>query len=167
MLAAVSPELAHFESHFSDEAFMWVVSAPPWQRCSRSEWPKLCSVFFQTVLPLAGHSHTPGDLMRVVRAKNKEDKAGARRLRNCRLDASGHGQTKVENIATDGQKVGKVGKVAENVAMDGVRIEEKYCKSSMKGLARRSRERHAMLAEMEEEIQDVVCVDDIIVKELP
>ena len=47
------------------------------------------------------------------------------------------------------------------------KIEEKLCMSIMKVLARRSRERHAMLAEMEEENQDVVCVDDITGKELP
>ena len=49
--------------------------------------------------------------------------------------------------------------------MDGVKIQEKLCKSN--GLARRSRERQAMLAEMGEENQDVVSVDDITGKELP
>ena len=71
-----------------------------------------------------------------------------------------HGQV-VENVATDGQKVGKVGKVVENVAMDGVKIEEQLCKSIMKGLARRNPERQVMLAEMEEENRDVVCVDPL------
>ena len=37
-----------------------------------------------------------------------------------------------------------------------------------KGLARRNRERHAMLADAEEEQeQDVMCFDDITSKELP
>ena len=77
-----------------------------------------------------------------------------------------HGKC-VENVATDGQKVGKFGKVVDNVATDGVNIEEKLCKSIMKGLARHNRERHAMLAEMEEESRDVVSVDNITGKELP
>ena len=46
--------------------------------------------------------------------------------------------------------------------------EERLCKSIMKGLARRNRERHAMLADVEEEQeQDVICFDDITSKELP
>ena len=45
---------------------------------------------------------------------------------------------------------------------------ERLCKSIMKGLARRNRERHAMLADVEEEQeQDVICFDDITGKELP
>ena len=39
--------------------------------------------------------------------------------------------------------------------------EETWCKSVIRGLARCNREKHAMLAEMEEENQDVVFVDDI------
>ena len=46
--------------------------------------------------------------------------------------------------------------------------EERLCKSILKGLARRNRERHAMLADVEEEQeQDVICFDDITGKELP
>ena len=42
------------------------------------------------------------------------------------------------------------------------------CKSIIKGLARRNRERHAMLADVEEEQeQDVICCYDITGKELP
>ena len=46
--------------------------------------------------------------------------------------------------------------------------EERLCKSIIKGLARHNRERHAMLAGVEEEQeQDVICFDDITDKELP
>ena len=46
--------------------------------------------------------------------------------------------------------------------------EERLCKSIIKGLARRNRERHAMLADAEEKKeQDVICLDDITGKELP
>ena len=46
--------------------------------------------------------------------------------------------------------------------------EEKLCKSITKGLARRNRERRAMLADVEgEQEQDVICFDDITGKELP
>ena len=46
--------------------------------------------------------------------------------------------------------------------------EERLCKSIMKGLARRNRERHAMLADVEEEQEQyVICFDDITGKELP
>ena len=42
------------------------------------------------------------------------------------------------------------------------------CKSILKGLAKRSRENHAMLADVEEgQEQDVICIDDITGKELP
>ena len=45
--------------------------------------------------------------------------------------------------------------------------EEKLCKWIKKGITRRNREKHAVLAEMEEEEQDVICIDDVIGKELP
>ena len=45
--------------------------------------------------------------------------------------------------------------------------EEKLCKSIVEGLARRNCEKHAMLAEIEEEEQHVVCIDDVTRKELP
>ena len=48
------------------------------------------------------------------------------------------------------------------------RSEEKLCKSILKGLAKRSREKHAMLADVEEgQEQFVICIDDITGKELP
>ena len=72
----------------------------------------------------------------------------------------------VENVAMDGRRIGRAEKVVENVAMDGVKIEERLCKSIIKCLARRNREKYAMLAEVEEENQDVVCFDDISGKEL-
>ena len=72
----------------------------------------------------------------------------------------------------DAPKVGRLGKVGAEanltkIVTDGVKTEEKLCKSIMKGFARRNRERHAMLAEMDEENQDVACVDDITGKEFP
>ena len=45
--------------------------------------------------------------------------------------------------------------------------EERLCKSIIKGLARRNHEKHAILAEMVEENQNVVCIDDVTGKELP
>ena len=45
--------------------------------------------------------------------------------------------------------------------------EERLCKSIIKGLARRHRERHAMLIDVEEEQEpDVIRFDDITGKEL-
>ena len=71
----------------------------------------------------------------------------------------------------DGPTVGQFGKASAEehltrIVTNGVNIEEKLCGSIMKGLARRNRERLAMLAEMEEENQVVVCVEDITGKEL-
>ena len=37
----------------------------------------------------------------------------------------------------------------------------------MKGFARRNCEKHAMLADIEEEEEDVICIDDVTGKELP
>ena len=48
-----------------------------------------------------------------------------------------------------------------------IRTEEKMCKSIIKGLARRIREEHAILAEIEEEQQHVICIDDVTSGELP
>ena len=46
--------------------------------------------------------------------------------------------------------------------------EEKLCKSIMKGLAKRSREEHVVLVDVEErQEQHVICFDDITSKELP
>ena len=69
----------------------------------------------------------------------------------------------------DGVKSGKDGKL-ENCKIDEEmwsQSEERLCKSIIKGLARRNRERHAILADVEEEQeQDVICFDDITGKEL-
>ena len=68
-----------------------------------------------------------------------------------------------------GVKFGKVGKL-EDCKIDEEmrrRSEEELCKSILKGLAKRSREKHAMLADVEEgQEQDVICIDDITGKEL-
>ena len=53
----------------------------------------------------------------------------------------------------------KIAKIDEEVWSQS---EERFCKSIMKGLARRNRERHAMLADVEkEQEQCVICFDDI------
>ena len=69
----------------------------------------------------------------------------------------------------DGGKKGKVGKL-ENRKIDEemcCQSEEKLCKSIIEGLARRSREKHAMVADVEEgQAQNVICFDDITGKEL-
>ena len=82
---------------------------------------------------------------------------------------SGKGD-KVKNVVTDGVKTGKVGK-SENCKIDEEmwsQGEERLYKSIIKGLARRNRERHAMVADVEEEQeQAVICFDDITGKELP
>ena len=78
-------------------------------------------------------------------------------------------QQKLKDIAMDGVKYGKVGKF-ENCKIDDemqCQSEEKLCKSILKGLARRNREKHVMLADVEERReQDVICIDDITGKEL-
>ena len=61
-------------------------------------------------------------------------------------------QQNLMSIARDGVKFGKVGKL-ENCKFDEEmcrRSEEKLCKSILKGLAKHSREKHAMLADVEE-----------------
>ena len=79
-------------------------------------------------------------------------------------------QQKLKDIAMDGVKFGTVGKL-ENCTIDDemqCRSEVKLRKSILKGLARRNREKHAMLADVEERReQDVICIDDITGKELP
>ena len=71
---------------------------------------------------------------------------------------------------TDEVKTGKVGKL-ENCKIDAEmrsQSEERLCKAIIKGLARRNRVRHAMLADVEEEHeQDVICFDDMTDEELP
>ena len=76
----------------------------------------------------------------------------------------------MKNVVMDGVETGKVGKL-EKCKIDEEmwsQSEERLCKSIIKGLARRKREIHAMLADVEEEQeQDVICFDDITGKELP
>ena len=45
--------------------------------------------------------------------------------------------------------------------------EENLCRSIIKGLARRSRKKHTILAEVEEEDPCVLCTDYVNLKELP
>ena len=82
------------------------------------------------------------------------------------------GQQNLKSIVVDvmgGVRTGKVGKLG-NCKIDEemwCQSEEQLCKSIVKGLARRNRERHAMLADVEEEQeQDVICFDDITGKKL-
>ena len=59
-------------------------------------------------------------------------------------------------------------KIAKMTRKCVAEVSEKLCKSILKGLAKRSREKHAMLADVEEgQEQDVICIDDITGKELP
>ena len=79
-------------------------------------------------------------------------------------------EDEVKDVVMGGVKTGKVGQL-ENRKVD----EEMWCQSEVKlrksikkSLARRNREGHAMLADVEEEQeQDVICFDDITGKELP
>ena len=79
-------------------------------------------------------------------------------------------EDEVKHVVMGGVKTGKVGKL-ENCKIDEemwCQSEEKLCKLITKGLATRNLERHAMLADVEEEQeQDVICFDDITGKELP
>ena len=66
----------------------------------------------------------------------------------------------------NGVKIGKGGKNGElkNSKIDEERRcqkEEKLCKSIIKDIARCGREKQAILAEVEEEEQDVRCIDDV------
>ena len=91
---------------------------------------------------------------------------------------------KLKSIVMNGARIGNVGK-SENSQTDEERKdqnEDKLCKSIIKGLARRNREKYAILAEegekKEEEEEeekekkkeegegDVMCIDDVIGKEL-
>ena len=45
--------------------------------------------------------------------------------------------------------------------------EDKQCKPIIQGLARRNREKRVILAEIEEEEQNVMCIDDVTGNELP
>ena len=77
---------------------------------------------------------------------------------------------KVNNVVMNGVKTGKVGKL-ENCKIEEEVLsqsEERLCKSIIKGFAKRNRERHAMLADVEEEQQTRRHVlDDIAGMELP
>ena len=72
---------------------------------------------------------------------------------------------KCMNVAQIGE-FGKVGKL-ESSKTDEERKDQNDCKLIIKSLARRNREKHAILPEMEGEEQDVKCFDDITGKELP
>ena len=79
-------------------------------------------------------------------------------------------EDEVKNVVMDVVKTGRVGKLENCKIAEEMwnQSEERFCKSIIKGLARRNRERHAMLADVEEEQeQDVICFDDITGKELP
>ena len=74
----------------------------------------------------------------------------------------------LKSIVMNGVKIGKVGKL-EGCRIEEIRSqsEERLCKSTIRGLARRNHEKHAMLADVEEKEQDIICFDDITRKELP
>ena len=120
------------------------------------------------------------------------DAEGKRVVTNNRCVAEQIKNDKVENVATGESKIGEFGKVGKrqklkSIVKDGVTIEqvgkvgksensktqkerkdhneEKLCRSIKKGLARRNREKHAILAEIEEE-QPVICIDDVTRTEL-
>ena len=92
------------------------------------------------------------------------------KLKNIVMDGVRSGkEDEVKNVVIFEVKTVKVGNV-ENCKIDTEmwsQSEERLCKSIIKGLARRNRERHAMLADVEEEEQDVICFDDITGTELP
>ena len=77
--------------------------------------------------------------------------------------------TILKTIVMNGVKIGKVGKLKNYRIDEEMRrqSEERLCKSIMKGLARRDREKHEMLAEVKEKEQDVICFDDITGNKLP
>ena len=73
----------------------------------------------------------------------------------------------VKNVVTDGVKTGKIGKL-QNSHGDVEPKRGEIVQVDHKSLARRNRERHEMLADVEQEQeQDVTCFDDITGKELP
>ena len=66
------------------------------------------------------------------------------------------------------QKIEKIGTL-DNFKTDEERRCQnggKLCKSIVKGFAKRNREKHAILANIEEEELDVKCFDDVTSKEL-
>ena len=115
---------------------------------------------------------TKASLKSVIRENQLKyaDVEETRVITNNRCVAEQIKHDKVENAVMDGIKTGKVG-ISENCKIDEdmwSHSEERLCKSIIKGLARRNREKHAMLADVEEEQeQDVICFDDITGKELP
>ena len=102
-------------------------------------------------------------------------------ITNNRCKAEQIKNDKAENVVMDGSKVGEFGKVGREQNLKSSQVENwnsstRRCRAkvrrdcasqSLKGLARRNREKHAMLADVEEEEeQDVICFDDITGKEL-
>ena len=76
-------------------------------------------------------------------------------------------EDKVKNVVVGGVKTGKVGKLA-NCKIDEEMWRRDCARRPQKCLARRNRESHAMLADVQEEQEpDVICFDDITGKELP
>ena len=64
---------------------------------------------------------------------------------------------------SSGVTLGNVGKSEDSKTDEERRDhdEEKLCKSIVKGLARRIREKHVILAEVGKEDQRVLCIDDV------
>ena len=76
----------------------------------------------------------------------------------------------VKSVAMNGVKSRNFGKLekCENDKETWSQSEGRLCKSIIRGLAKRNNEKHTMLADVEEEQeQEVICFDDITVKELP
>ena len=69
----------------------------------------------------------------------------------------------------DGVRIGKVGKSVKSQTDKESKDqdEEQLCKSMINGLARRNREKHAILAEVGEEEQRIKCIDDVASEALP
>ena len=70
----------------------------------------------------------------------------------------------LKSIVMTGVKIGKVGKLENCIIDEEMRSqsEKRLCKSIIKGVSRRNREKQAMFADVEEEEQDVICFDDIL-----
>ena len=76
----------------------------------------------------------------------------------------------LKSVVTGGFKSGKCGKLKnyENVDETMSQSEERECKSITRGLVKRNHEKHTMLADVGEELeQDLICFDDITGEEMP
>ena len=96
------------------------------------------------------------------------DTKGMRVIKNSEHVAEQIKSNKDKHAVMDEVKFGKVEKLGNSKIDDETcrRSEEKLYRSIMRGLIKRNYEKHAMLAEMEED-QDTVCFDDVTGKELP